>query len=64
MQYFIAFFRFWYHFIVGDDWTIAVSVVIGLAATFWLVHSGANGWWLMPAVAIATLALAVWRAAT
>jgi hypothetical protein len=31
MRYAKAFGRFWYEFIVGDDWKIAVSVVSALA---------------------------------
>lgn len=63
MRYLVSFFRFWYHFIVGDDWTIAALVVVGLAITSWLAHSGVASWWLMPLIAICTLILAVWRAA-
>jgi hypothetical protein len=28
-----AFGRFWYEFIIGDDWKIAVAVVVALLAT-------------------------------
>ena len=28
-----AFGRFWYHFIIGDDWTMAAAVAIGLVLT-------------------------------
>jgi len=31
MRYLAAFFRFWYEFIVGDDWRIAAGVVGVLA---------------------------------
>jgi hypothetical protein len=31
MRFLIAFGRFWYDFIVGDDWKIAVGVVLALA---------------------------------
>lgn len=30
MRFVIGFFRFWYDFIVGDDWRIALMVVISL----------------------------------
>jgi tetrahydromethanopterin S-methyltransferase subunit E len=30
MKFVIGFFRFWYDFIVGDDWRIALMVVISL----------------------------------
>jgi hypothetical protein len=31
MKFLKAFGRFWYDFIIGDDWKIAVAVVIALA---------------------------------
>jgi len=34
----IGFFRFWYAFIVGDDWTVAAGVIAALAMTSLLVH--------------------------
>jgi hypothetical protein len=36
-----AFGRFWYEFIVGDDWKIAVSVVVALAV---LAVATAGAW--------------------
>ncbi len=45
----IGFFRFWYAFIVGDDWTVAVGVIAALAVTSLLVHRSVAAWWLMPA---------------
>jgi hypothetical protein len=54
--------RFWYRFIVGDDWTIAVSVFLGLVAVNALLRSGVQAWWLMPLVAAGILALSLWRA--
>lgn len=44
----IGFFRFWYAFIIGDDWTVAAGVVSALAVTSLLVHRGVAAWWLMP----------------
>ena len=44
----IGFFRFWYNFIVGDDWTVAAGVIGALAVTSLLVHRGVAAWWLMP----------------
>lgn len=63
MQHLRSFFLFWYHFIIGDDWTIAATVVCGLVITFFLAHSRVVSWWLMPVIAISTLTFAVWRAA-
>jgi hypothetical protein len=54
MRYLRAFGRFWYGFIVGDDWRVAAGLAIALALTWALVKAGVNAWWLMPA-AVATL---------
>ncbi|MDQ6614124.1 MAG: hypothetical protein M3083_05100 [Actinomycetota bacterium] len=59
-----AFARFWYDFIVGDDWTIAVGVVLALGVTALLAHNGMESvWWLLPLVVAAGLTLSVLRAA-
>ena len=48
--------RFWYDFVVGDDWRIAVGVVAAVAATVLAHHHGLDWWWLVPASAVALLA--------
>ena len=59
-----AFLRFWYDFIIGDDWTIALGVVAGLAVTAVLAHNGmASAWWLLPLVVAAGLTASVRRGA-
>lgn len=63
MRYLIGFAHFWYDFIVGDDWTIAVAVVLALLVTDLLVHTGAPVWWLLPAVVLLFLGASVWRVA-
>jgi hypothetical protein len=63
VKYLVAFGRFWYDFVVGDDWRIAVGVIVALALTFWLAHAGLNAWWLLPVAAIALLAASVRRVA-
>src|SRR5260370_35238948 len=50
---FVAFGKFWYGFIIGDDWTIAAAVAADLAVT-WLLHTaGVTAWWLPPLAAVA-----------
>jgi hypothetical protein len=49
-----SFARFWYDFVVGDDWHVAVGVVAALTATWGLTRAGVNAWWL-PALAVALL---------
>ena len=62
MKYVVAFMRFWYDFIVGDDWRVAVGIVGALALTALLTHHGANAWWLMPVAVVLILAGSLRRA--
>ena len=54
---------FWYDFIVGDDWTIAVGVVIVLIVVTVAANRGWHLWWLLPA-SVAVLLGASLRQAT
>jgi hypothetical protein len=38
-----GFFGFWYNFIVGDDWRVALAVVLALAATEMVNHLTGTG---------------------
>ena len=58
-----AFGLFWYDFIVGDDWHVALLVVAGLALTAVLAHAAhVNAWWALPAFALAALGWSLHRA--
>jgi len=49
----VAFGKFWYGFVIGDDWTVAAAVAAALAVT-WLLHTAdVAAWWLPPLVAVA-----------
>ncbi|MBA3946966.1 MAG: hypothetical protein H0X37_20690 [Herpetosiphonaceae bacterium] len=61
MTFIKNFLLFWYDFIVGDDWVIAVGVVLALIITSLLVRSQINAWWLMPLAVIVLLAISVLR---
>jgi hypothetical protein len=50
-----SFAAFWYDFIVGDDWRVAVGVVVAFAATYGLHKAGVPAWWVVPAVVVALL---------
>ena len=56
------FLRFWYDFIVGDDWVVAAGVVPALIVTALLAQRGLNAWWVMPAAVVVLLAASIWRA--
>jgi hypothetical protein len=47
--------RFWYGFIVGDDWTVAATVAVALVVTWLLQRASVPAWWLTPAAAVAVV---------
>jgi hypothetical protein len=55
--------RFLYGFVVGDDWTVALAIVLALAATGLLVTDHISAWWLVPFVAIFMTGLSLSRSA-
>ena len=63
MKYITGFFQFWYDFIVGDDWTVAVGVIVALAITALLAHHNIAAWWLMPLAVALMLSSSLWRVA-
>jgi hypothetical protein len=63
MRYITGFLQFWYDFIVGDDWTVAVAVVVALALAALLARSGIPAWWLLPVAVALVLCGSVWRIA-
>jgi apolipoprotein N-acyltransferase len=57
-----SFGRFWWEFVVGDDWLVAVLVAIAIGATAALAHSGVTAWWLIPVAVVLVLWLSLRRA--
>ncbi|WP_433161899.1 hypothetical protein [Kribbella sp. CA-247076] len=43
MRFLKAFGQFWYDFVIGDDWKIAVAVVLALAVTLVAMATGLLG---------------------
>ena len=59
-----AFVAFWYEFIVGDDWRIAIGVIAALAITYGLSNTiTVPSWWVLPATVSTLLPLSLWRVA-
>ena len=52
-----------WEFVVGDDWRLALGVVLALAATSVLVAADVPAWWVMPLAVIGLLTLSVRRSA-
>ena len=63
MRFIRRFGLFWYDFVVGDDWTLAVAAVIAISLTYFLVHRGWNAWPVLPIAFMLTLSGSVWRVA-
>jgi hypothetical protein len=57
-----AFGRFWWDFVIGDDWLVAVLVVAGIGATAGLATTSVAAWWLLPLVVLGVLWLSLRRA--
>jgi hypothetical protein len=53
--------RFWYRFIIGDDWTVAASVAVGLVLTAVLNARGIVVWWLIPLIVVVLVRVSVQR---
>jgi hypothetical protein len=53
--------RFWWDFIVGDDWRVAAGVVIALAVSAALADAGIPAWWILPAAVAVVLYVSLRR---
>jgi len=62
MGFLLRFVSFWYDFIVGDDWAVAVGVVGALAISALVAHAGKAAWWIMPVAVVVLLLISLWRA--
>jgi len=58
----VAFGRFWWDFVVGDDWLAALGIAIAIGATAALADEGVAAWWLMPLAVVAVLYVSLRRA--
>ena len=63
MSYLVAFARFWWDFVVGDDWLVAAGLVLALGFTALVAHDDVSAWWLMPLAVVGLLVLSIRRAA-
>ena len=57
-----AFGRFWWDFVIGDDWLVAALVAVAIGATAALAASGIAAWWLLPLAVPLVLWLSLRRA--
>jgi hypothetical protein len=62
VSYLRSFGRFWWNFIVGDDWRVAAGVAVALGVASLFTHEGIDAWWLLPLAVALVLAGSLWRA--
>ena len=55
--------RFWWDFVIGDDWRVAVGVALAIAAVAALHHRHVAAWWLLPPAVLLLLYVSLRRAA-
>ena len=61
LRWLTAFGRFWYDFVVGDDWIVAATVAGALAGAGLLHAAGIAAWWLPPAAAAVVVGVSLRR---
>jgi hypothetical protein len=59
MRFIRTFGNFWYDFIVGDDWRLAIGAVAAIGLTYLAAHQGANWWWILPIAVAGLLSLSL-----
>jgi hypothetical protein len=54
--------RFWWEFIVGEDWRASAQIGLAIAATAVIAASGISAWWVLPPAVILVLYASLRRA--
>jgi hypothetical protein len=62
VNYVVAFLRFWYDFVVGDDGWVAVGIGLGIGLTAVVASADVASWWVMPVVVAVTAVASLRRA--
>ncbi len=62
MRRVVAFARFWWDFVVGDDWRTSAEIVVAIAATAAIAAAGVSAWWVLPPAVLAVLYASLRRA--
>ncbi len=56
--------KFIYGYIFGDDWVVAVVMLMAIAASAALVAHNVNAWWLVPPAAVLMTGISLLRRRT
>ena len=55
--------KFWWDFIVGDDWRVAAGILIAFGLTALLATTSIPAWWVLPLAVAGVLWLSLRRVA-
>jgi uncharacterized membrane protein/peptidoglycan hydrolase-like protein with peptidoglycan-binding domain len=58
----VGFGRFWYDFIIGDDWVAAAGVLVMIGGAYVLLKAGVPAYWFGPTAILTTAAVTIQRA--
>jgi hypothetical protein len=47
--------HFWWDFVIGDDWRLALAGAVALALTALVARTSVAAWWIAPAIVITLL---------
>jgi hypothetical protein len=53
--------RFWWDFVIGDDWRVAAGVALAIAAVAALQHRHVAAWWVLPVAVLLLLYVSLRR---
>jgi hypothetical protein len=54
--------RFWWDFVVGDDWVAAAGIAVAIGVTAGVAADGVPAWWLLPLATVLVLYVSLRRA--
>ena len=57
-----SFGRFWWDFVVGDDWRMSAQIAVAIAGTAAIAATGLSAWWVLPPCVVAVLYASLRRA--
>jgi hypothetical protein len=60
----VRFLRFWWDFVVGDDWRVALGIAVAIGVAAGLVAMNVAAWWFLPLAVAAVLYVSLRREAS